>query len=173
METLLKDIHKKVPYGFACGSEISSANWNWRPYSFLFKQRKEKKSHCVRLDECGRCGKMMTCCFACFCCTGALSCTNSKFFLHQNSRFLWQFELWRWFLLYGDDSDTQVSDCHLSCRSYRKHHVSSPVMIQLRNVPSWSALWIRSKQVLVQSSHLSCVRMHGTHCWVTQDMFRS
>jgi hypothetical protein len=26
METLLKDIHKKVPYGFACGSEISSAN---------------------------------------------------------------------------------------------------------------------------------------------------
>jgi hypothetical protein len=42
-----------------------------------------------------------------------------------------------------------VADCHFSCGSYRKHHVSSPVMIRFRNVPSSSALSIRSPQVLM------------------------
>jgi hypothetical protein len=29
-----------------------------------------------------------------------------------------------------------VANCRFSCRMYRKHHVLSPVMICLRNVPS-------------------------------------
>jgi hypothetical protein len=52
----------------------------------------------------------------------------------------------------GDVGDFQLADCQFSCGSYRKHHVSSPVMIWLRNFPSLSALSIRSLQMLKRSS---------------------
>jgi hypothetical protein len=66
------------------------------------------------------------------------------------------------FFFLGDDGDFRMADYRFSCGSYRKH-VSSPVMIQLRHVPSLSALSIRSPQMLVRSSRWSSVRMHG-HC---------
>jgi hypothetical protein len=75
--------------------------------------------------------------------------------------------------LLGDDGAVQVADCHFSCGSYRKHHVSSPYMLRLRNIPTLTPLPIRSLQVLMLSSRWSHVRMHRTLCWVTQDMFRS
>jgi hypothetical protein len=115
-------------------------------------------------------------------CAGALSCSNKQSVLCQSSGLpcsgacLQSLLLGRitceQFHFLGDDGDIQVADCHFSCQSYRKHHVSSPVLIQLRNVPFLSALSIRS-QVLMQSSRWSCFRTHGTMCWVTQDMFRS
>jgi hypothetical protein len=72
------------------------------------------------------------------------------------------------FFFLGDDGDFRVADCCLSCRSYRKHHVSAPVMIRLRNVPSLSALLIRSPQMLMRLSHWSCVRTCGTLCCNTR-----
>jgi hypothetical protein len=68
----------------------------------------------------------------------------------------------RVFFFLGSDGDFQVADCCFSCRSHRKHHVLSPVMIRLRHVPSLSPLSIRSPQMLVWSSRWSCVRTHGT-----------
>lgn len=48
----------------------------------------------------------------------------------------------------------QVADCCITCRLYRKHHVASPVMIWLRNIPSLSALLIKAPQVLMcQDTH--------------------
>jgi hypothetical protein len=76
------------------------------------------------------------------------------------------------FFSLGDD-DLQVANCCYICRSYRKHHVTSPVVIWLRNVSSLLALLIRSPQVPLRSSCWSCIRMHGTLYWVTQDTFRS
>jgi hypothetical protein len=60
------------------------------------------------------------------------------------------------FFFLGDDGNFQMTNCHFSCGSYRKHHVSSPVMIRLRNVPYLSALLIRSPQTPSRSSHWSC-----------------
>jgi hypothetical protein len=40
------------------------------------------------------------------------------------------------FFFLGNDGDFQVADRHFSCRSYRKHHVLSYVMIQLRIIVS-------------------------------------
>jgi hypothetical protein len=79
----------------------------------------------------------------------------------------------RSFFFLGDDGDFQVANCRYSCGSYRKHQISSPVMIQLTNIPSLSALSVRSPQMLIQLSCWSCVRTRGTQCWVTQDTFRS
>ena len=73
----------------------------------------------------------------------------------------------------GDTDVFQVADYRLSCGSYRKHHVSSPVMVRLRNVGSSSALLIRSPQIVILSSRWSCVRKRDTLCWETLDMFRS
>ena len=67
----------------------------------------------------------------------------------------------------------QVADCRISCGSYTKHHVSSPVMIRLRNFESSSTLLIRSAQIIMRLSRWSYVRMRGTLCWVTRDMFKS
>jgi hypothetical protein len=77
------------------------------------------------------------------------------------------------FFFLGNDGDFQVADCRFSCGSYRKHHILSHVMIWLRNVPSLSALSIRSPQMLMQSSRWSCVETRGALCWVTRDTFRS
>jgi hypothetical protein len=51
-----------------------------------------------------------------------------------------------------------VADCCFNCGSYRKHHVLSPVMIRLRNVPFLSALSIRSLQMLMRSVTLALLQ---------------
>ena len=76
----------------------------------------------------------------------------------------------RGFFCRGDTGVFTVADCRFSCGSYRKRYVSFPVMIRLRNVGSSSALLFRSLQIIMRSSHWSCVRMYGTVCWVTRDI---
>jgi hypothetical protein len=56
------------------------------------------------------------------------------------------------FFFLDDDGYFQAADCHVSCGSYRKHNILSPVMIRLKNIPTLSALSIRSLQVLMRSS---------------------
>jgi hypothetical protein len=80
---------------------ISSAYWNQHLHGFSFKWRKKKKLHIVRSGEYGGCGKTVTCCFPSSSwtsteqCAGALSYSNSQFFLRQSSGPLWRIELRR------------------------------------------------------------------------------
>ena len=56
------------------------------------------------------------------------------------------------FLHRGDNGNFQEAKRRFSRRSYRKHHVSCPVMTRLRNVPSLSVLLIRSLQTVMRPS---------------------
>jgi hypothetical protein len=69
----------------------------------------------------------------------------------------------RGFFFLGDDGDFQVAQCCFSCKSYRKHRVSSLVMILLRNIPSLSVLSIRSLQVFTWSP-IGLASEHVEHC---------
>ena len=77
----------------------------------------------------------------------------------------------RGFIRRGNTGVIQRASCRFSCGSYRKHHVSSPGIFRLRNVGSPSALLIRSPQIYLRSSCWCRVRMRGTLCWITRDMF--
>jgi hypothetical protein len=93
----------------------------------------------------------------------------------NSSRMTLYFELsCQRFLLLGNDDNFRVANCRCSRGSHRKHNVSSPAVISLRNIPPLSGLVIRSLQVFKQSSCWFLVaRGHVEHCAGQHDMFTS
>ena len=171
----------------------SLAKWIYAHVEVLSCGERDK-NRMVRDQVYVGCGKMVTCCLANSSWTrterwaGALSCSNSQFLLCQSSGRLQRIESRKqprillkagfvYSYTFWDEFHVNNSILIKKKFKYQSKNSSSITLPFDLCCCSFSVVEIlafsRSPQIVMRSSRWSCIRMHGTLCWVTRDMFRS
>ena len=76
-------------------------------------------------------------------------------------------------VLLCDDDDFHSGDCWFVCGSYKKHHVSSSVIMLLWILLSLSAVSLRSSEILIHVSFYLGVSIRGAERWQTLHTFNT